>query len=129
MRKNLKSKGTSKGSWTGERIATVHGAVLGLTAFVESSPYTIPPELPDILVTLVNYMNLPHPISVSIQTVRNWSELVISAIVMYQYQYFLPMLILYYSLFPIPILEIVGIPILIIDLRLLCCYATNIMQL
>lgn len=45
----------------------MHGAVLGLTAFAESAPYTVPSFLPDVLCMLANYINLPQPIAGSIR--------------------------------------------------------------
>ena len=71
FRKTLRMKlrgqwsATSGESWSSERLVAVHGAVLGLTAFVKSAPYTVPPYLPDVVCTLAGYLNLPQPIAVS----------------------------------------------------------------
>jgi len=39
-----------------------HGGVLGLCAIVSSSPYEIPPYLPDVLTYLCAFVNDPAPI-------------------------------------------------------------------
>uniref|UniRef100_A0A6A7FWP5 Proteasome activator complex subunit 4A-like isoform X1 n=2 Tax=Hirondellea gigas TaxID=1518452 RepID=A0A6A7FWP5_9CRUS len=68
LRKKLRGSWSSKSeSWSSERMVTVHGAVLGLTSFVESAPYTIPSYMPQVLCTLANYINLPQPIAGSIR--------------------------------------------------------------
>lgn len=60
-----------------------HSAVLGLSAFVHSCPYDIPPHLPDILMILANHLHDPPPISATIKNVfqdfkrthqDNWAE-------------------------------------------------------
>ena len=44
-----------------------HAALLGLRAFVLTSPYDVPPWLPDVLMALVRAANQPAPIK---KTVR-----------------------------------------------------------
>ena len=60
-----------------------HSAVLGLSAFVHSCPYDIPPHLPDILMILAGHLHDPQPISATIKNVfqdfkrthqDNWAE-------------------------------------------------------
>ena len=60
-----------------------HSAVLGLSAFVHSCPYDIPPHLPDILMILAQHLHDPQPISATIKNVfqdfkrthqDNWAE-------------------------------------------------------
>ncbi|XP_018011103.1 proteasome activator complex subunit 4A isoform X2 [Hyalella azteca] len=53
--------------WSSERVVEVHGAVLGLAAFVESAPYSVPDFLPQVLCTLASCINLPQPIAGSIR--------------------------------------------------------------
>ncbi|KAF2365248.1 Proteasome activator Blm10 mid region [Trinorchestia longiramus] len=66
VRQALRKSSSSK-SWSSERLKEVHGAVLGLTAFVESVPYSVPDYLPEVLCTLANCINLPQPIAGSIR--------------------------------------------------------------
>ena len=60
-----------------------HSGVLGLSAFVQSCPYDIPPHLPDILMILAEHLHDPQPVSATIKTVfqdfkrthqDNWAE-------------------------------------------------------
>ena len=60
-----------------------HSGVLGLSAFVQSCPYDIPPHLPDILMILAEHLHDPQPISATIKNVfqdfkrthqDNWTE-------------------------------------------------------
>ena len=60
-----------------------HSGVLGLSAFVQSCPYDIPPHLPDILMILAEHLHDPQPIPATIKTVfqdfkrthqDNWAE-------------------------------------------------------
>ncbi len=45
-----------------------HGAVLGLSSVVVSSPYTVPAWMPGVLVALSNCINDPQPISTSVKS-------------------------------------------------------------
>ena len=45
-----------------------HSGVLGLCACVNASPYDVPSYVPDILMTLGEYLNTPEPIHVSINS-------------------------------------------------------------
>eukprot|EP00092_Neocalanus_flemingeri_P031411 GFUD01034116.1.p1 GENE.GFUD01034116.1~~GFUD01034116.1.p1 ORF type:complete len:1998 (+),score=527.07 GFUD01034116.1:71-6064(+) len=60
-----------------------HSGVLGLSAFVLSCPYDIPPHLPDILMLLADHLHGPQPIPATVKNVfqefkrthqDNWAE-------------------------------------------------------
>jgi len=60
-----------------------HSGVLGLSAFVLSTPYDIPPYLPDILMLLADHLHDPQPIPATVKNVfqefkrthqDNWAE-------------------------------------------------------
>jgi len=64
-------------------ILVRHSGVLGLSAFVSSSPYDIPEHLPDILMTLADHLHDPQPIPATVKNVfqefkrthqDNWAE-------------------------------------------------------
>lgn len=46
-------------------ITELHASVLGLCAYVSAFPYDVPDMLPQVLVTLGDHLNDPHPIPVS----------------------------------------------------------------
>lgn len=50
-----------------ETIRRRHGATLGLSSFVISSPYSVPEWMPKVLVALSNCVNDPPPISTSVK--------------------------------------------------------------
>ena len=43
-----------------------HAAILGLCAFVNANPYTVPDDLPDVLMILSEHLHDPQPIPVSV---------------------------------------------------------------
>lgn len=47
-------------------VSERHAAVLGLCAYVSAFPYDVPDMLPQVLVTLSEHLNDPHPIPASI---------------------------------------------------------------
>jgi len=64
-------------------ILVRHSGVLGLSAFVSSSPYDIPEHLPAILMTLADHLHDPQPIPATVKNVfqefkrthqDNWAE-------------------------------------------------------
>ena len=46
-------------------IVSRHAAVLGLCAFVNAYPYTVPQHVPDVLMVLSQHLHDPQPIPVS----------------------------------------------------------------
>lgn len=48
-------------------VAERHAAVLGLCAYVSAFPYDVPDMLPQVLVTLSEHLNDPHPIPATIK--------------------------------------------------------------
>ena len=50
---------------TTQQILELHAGVLGLCAYVSAFPYDVPDMLPQVLVTLSEHLNDPHPIPVS----------------------------------------------------------------
>jgi proteasome activator subunit 4 len=42
-----------------------HASVLGLCAYVNAYPYTVPEDLPDVLMILSQHLHDPQPIPVS----------------------------------------------------------------
>ena len=48
-----------------QQIIELHANVLGLCAYVSAFPYDVPDMLPQVLVTLSDHLNDPHPIPVS----------------------------------------------------------------
>ena len=55
---------TGKLAVNAQNMIKRHGGVLGLCAIVSSSPYEIPPYLPDVLTYLCAFVNDPAPIQV-----------------------------------------------------------------
>ena len=50
-----------------DQLPSIHGAVLGLTAFVSSAPYSITEDMPDTLCRLADYNSLPDPFRTSVR--------------------------------------------------------------
>ena len=73
-------------TWQAKQSSAVlrrHSGVLGLAAFVLSAPYSIPPSLPPVLMTLADHLHDPPPIPATVKTVfqefkrthqDNWAE-------------------------------------------------------
>lgn len=56
-------------------VSERHAAVLGLCAYVSAFPYDVPDMLPQVLVTLSEHLNDPHPIPVSINISSAYSTM------------------------------------------------------
>lgn len=52
--------------YNSENLVKKHAGILGLCSIVAAFPYDVPDFLPDVLMILVNHLNDPQPISVSI---------------------------------------------------------------
>ncbi|XP_068219564.1 proteasome activator complex subunit 4-like isoform X1 [Palaemon carinicauda] len=53
---------------TPQQVLELHAGVLGLCAYVSAFPYDVPDMLPQVLVTLSEHLNDPHPIPATIKT-------------------------------------------------------------
>lgn len=62
-----KRRGSRREQLDAEMICKRHGAVLGLSSMVTSSPYSVPEWLPSVLVALSGCMNDPAPISTGVR--------------------------------------------------------------
>lgn len=62
-----KGRGSKRQPLDAETICKRHGAVLGLSSMVTSSPYSVPKWLPSVLVALSGCVNDPPPISTGVR--------------------------------------------------------------
>ena len=51
-----------------------HASVLGLCAFVNANPYTVPEDLPDVLMILSEHLHDPQPIPVRAPPTYSWGQ-------------------------------------------------------
>ncbi|CAL4088618.1 unnamed protein product [Meganyctiphanes norvegica] len=60
---------------TPQQIVELHAGVLGLCAYVSAFPYDVPESLPDVLLTLSEHLNDPHPIPATVKkTLSNFKR-------------------------------------------------------
>merc|ERR1711970_411832 len=50
-----------------QQIVELHAGILGLCAYVSAFPYDVPESLPDVLLTLSEHLNDPHPIPATVK--------------------------------------------------------------
>lgn len=62
-----KRRGTKREALSPETLCRRHGAVLGLSSMITSSPYSVPEWMPSVLVALSGCVNDPPPISTGVR--------------------------------------------------------------
>ncbi|KAI0566264.1 Proteasome activator complex subunit 4 [Gracilaria domingensis] len=66
-RQKRRKRGVKRAPMDPDTIRKRHGAVLGLSSMVISSPYTVPSWMPKVLVELSSCVNDPPPISTDVR--------------------------------------------------------------
>lgn len=67
LQSGQKRKRRRKEPLSPQQILELHAGILGLCAYVSAFPYDVPDMMPEVLVTLSEHLNDPHPIPATIK--------------------------------------------------------------